>query len=109
MDTIPNLIEVLTPKKSKCKGHYYRGRVNEYIVADGSYRIDKRLVHLKRRSCSQCEECAFMFEDNTDVDLVDIPEIYNGRLYKLVAVDKHYDWETGLYDDFTLGFIEVNE
>lgn len=97
-------------ESKKCKGLWFRGKVNEYVLSDGTYRIDKRLVPLKRMSCKGCEKCDWISEyiqDDFTYGNLELPEIKNKSLYELKVVDYSTCWETGVCDDVTFGYTEV--
>ena len=101
------------PKQpSHCKGRFFRGKVNEYMLGDGSYRNDKRLTPLKRMSCQGCERCDWMFEDVSaliEYGGLEVPDIEHGALYELKMIKESRDYEMGYIDDFTLGYVKINE
>jgi len=68
-----------------CNGWFYRGKVNQYY--DGGFREDRRLVRLKRKSCSGCSGCGwideFITEDYCSDTTIDLSFVEHGGLYRL--------------------------
>lgn len=94
-----------------CKGLYYRCKVNTFLNAKGEYVHQERMVLLKRMSCSGCPQCLYLKDElRESVDpLMDKPpaidDAIHERIYILTIVNVGYDPETGIVDDWDIGFV----
>lgn len=107
-DVLPEI-----PEKEVCDGLFYRGKVNAY-TSGGNYIFDRRMMLLKRRSCSGCENCHFLLEDLNERShdnhyYPNIDHVEHGALYQLRMTNISTDWESGYVDDWELEFIKVEE
>lgn len=103
-----------TPKpEEECKGLIYRGRVNEFFNANGDYIEKKTMSPLKRKSCKGCEKCDWLTDDaNEQLGCripLEMPEIIDGNMYQLKVTSYSRDWESGLVDDWEVGFVDYVE
>ena len=76
-------MKIITPK-NQCKGLFWRGRVSSYLSDHQSIEVRKSLKLLKRKSCSGCSQCGYIWEylqeDLSYVTVDYIPNIKNGKL-----------------------------
>lgn len=95
----------------KCKGLFYRCRVNKYATwtSVGS-KITFRL--LKKRSCPGCDRCDSLLDDlrerlsphfSDSGVFPDDPK--DGEVYRLTVTSVSRDWESGVVDDWDLGLV----
>lgn len=100
-----------------CKGIVFRGYTNRYY--DG-YKVvfNQELRVLRRKSCTGCEQCGWIYEELTEMENDDNLAVYSagkegrlksGALYSVRPVDICHDPETGLIDDYALEFYEIKE
>ena len=71
-----------------CKGHVYRARVSTYIGKRGELVDIRKLIPLKRLSCSGCEICGWIDDDLSKMGVESISnfdEIEDGKRYELIA------------------------
>jgi hypothetical protein len=86
-------------KESTCKGLIFRAHINPYISSHKSFEVRKSLRLLKRKSCSGCKDCEWVW-DNIQEDIFDAGNIdilddidKDGKLYKL-----KWKWSPGPYE-----------
>jgi len=98
---------------NECKGRFYRLRQSSYINSKGEYIYQERFSPLKRISCKGCEFCDFLDEYlHESCSIYIFPRVdkpIDNAVYKLQVVEEYKDLETGIVDDFDLGFCIVNE
>ena len=100
----------------ECKGLYWRAYVSSYLSSYRSIEVKKSLKLLKRKSCSGCEQCEWLWEhiyeeiagictwDNPDY----LSELKNGKVYTF-QVNTSQGFED-LYPEIdSIEFIEVKE
>jgi hypothetical protein len=104
------------PEDEPCKGLIFRCRVNIYQNSQGAYVETKRMIPLIRQSCKGCEKCGWLTDMmDEEIDLcvnwhngslfTDDPE--DGGTYEYKVTSTSTDWETGIVDDYTTGFVKV--
>lgn len=103
--------------EDECKGLFFRGRTSAYVNGD-TYGEKVTLRLLKRMSCKGCSKCCHLIDDlNEQIyastvgtwggeSQLDI-EIKDGHIYQLQIIESSIDWESGLCDNWTVGFREV--
>ena len=97
--------------KNKCKGLFFRCRVNDYHDRGEllTQKITWRL--LKKNSCSGCGYCQGFFEDIQAVDdlsCITFPkQPKDFAIYTPMFIPGQSDWETGYLDDWEWDFREV--
>jgi hypothetical protein len=98
----------LSESNDKCKGLIYRARKNVFINSRGEIIDSKRMIPMKRLSCPGCRQCEFLLGDLRewiyDYPITVKPGFEDGELYELCVLWHSTDWETGLYDDYEIGF-----
>jgi len=90
-------------KGNECKGLIFRASVNSFIEKKGNYVYQERMILLKRKSCSGCEDCDWI-KENFEEMVADehfpiIQNIRHGCLYTLIVTYENDD------DDYELEFI----
>jgi len=104
-----NLDPIKRPDVKHCKGLYFRCRMSQFISSKGEYIYTEKMIPLKRKSCTGCDKCMPVldcFDDILDIPVV-IEKIVDGGLYKLDIINESRDWETGIIDEWDLGFVFV--
>lgn len=105
-----------TETNGPCKGIVFRGYTNRYY--DGSKVVFKQELRiLKRKSCTGCERCTWLYEALAEMEssgLVfylagKVRFFKNGALYSVRPIGFSHDPETGLIDDYALEFYEIKE
>lgn len=96
-----------------CRGLIFRCRINRFINKRGEYVETTRMIPLKRKSCSGCEECDWLMEFlSEDINLEIGSPINNcvqdNALYQYTVTYSSRDWETGIVDDLECAFVRVN-
>ena len=96
-----------------CKGKIFRARKEIYLGSNGEYVEKKKMVPLKRKSCKGCEHCAWIEECLpefvSDGDCLLPADFDENALYEIRVTKSYTDWETGIADDWEIGFVKVNE
>jgi len=97
-----------------CKGLIFRGKINRYVNGKGHYVETQRMALLKRKSCSGCSKCAYMWEEIEEGLGNDRPPIMPAhlvpeQLYNLIVTNISYDYESGNIDDWDLEFVKYSE
>lgn len=107
-----------------CNGQIYRYVQEAWTgVSDRDINFRHRFRWLKSKSCNdeECMQCNCLLDDfdeqysHLGYQLIDFDAILPhggpvvGKLYKLQLVDWSTDWETGIMDDWTIGFEEYIE
>lgn len=90
-----------------CKGRVYKCKVNKYVNGKDEYVEQIRMIPMKKMSCPGCEVCDWAdeylpdsnFWDNIEIDVID-----DGAFYMLDVINISKDWESGIVDDWDLGF-----
>ena len=109
------LIEMGKPKQSiECIGRKYKYTENSFVNSDGTLIYKKQFRMMRKQSCKGCEHCGWLDEDIanhfSEKDGVLLPDNpVHGKLYEIKCVDYYKDWETGIVEDYTLGFVEAND
>jgi hypothetical protein len=104
----------LTVKEDEveCKGLIFRAHINTFINVKGVYVVTKRLTPLKRKSCKGCEKCGWMMDEMQEFIGMEIPigdDVEDNKIYQLVVTGVGRDWESGIVDEYDLGFVEVKD
>lgn len=105
------------PKKETCEGQIYRYTRDAWVGYDGDVNFRDRFRWIKSLSCDGCERCGWLDEslreDMSNIKWgrgVELPDnLKEGQLYRLAITDWSTDWETGVCDDWTIGFEEVKD
>lgn len=95
----------------ECKGMFFRYRKNEYF-SGGVYGIKETFTLLKRKSCPGCPQCSwiddFLQEEFNAESGAEIPPyLMDMDLCELKVTNTSTDWESGLIDEITVGFVRV--
>jgi hypothetical protein len=100
-----------------CVGRVFKCVENIFVNKRGHLVYKKVLIPLIRKSCPGCEECGwqwgFVFEDFIYSDGaffecgIDLSNCEHGHYYKPKIINETKDWETGIVDDWDIGFEEV--
>jgi hypothetical protein len=103
IELFEQMIDLLDP--NPCKGLLFRGRVNNYC--QNTKIVWRQELHLlKRRSCSGCDKCWWIFDELHEQQMngVILPQngIEDGMLYRIRTTNHSRDWETGIIDDYDL-------
>ena len=109
-----NLFEVEKVKEEEngCKGLFWRANVSSFLSSHNSIEVRKSLRLLKRKSCSDCSSCAWIWEYfNEDVNIEPhdyLGKIENGKIYTFkVHTSKGFE---DLYPEVDyIEFVEVKE
>ena len=105
--------ELNTDKQPKCKGLVFRGFNNFYFNDVTGIICNKQYIKLlKRKSCSGCEHCSWIFDeiyDIMDCENLIFPEIENEKLYTISVTNVSRDYETGYVDDYDLEIVELHK
>ncbi len=114
MTTLQFIDDMQEPEPVNCKGLIFRCKINNFtngLFANATTQF--RL--LKRKSCKGCEKCYWIEEALSEQMDCDnelppvIPSVESGAMYKLEVTETSTDWESGLCDGYTLGFVKVEE
>ncbi|MFA5355284.1 MAG: hypothetical protein WC302_00900 [Candidatus Paceibacterota bacterium] len=91
-----------------CQGIFFRGSVSKYY-SGLKIAYHQELKLLKRKSCSGCPECAWIWDDLAmSMDNFIWPKVIkHGALYSIRITNKHRDWESGIVDDYDIEILEV--
>jgi hypothetical protein len=107
-----NIIEKEDDNKPTCKGIIYKCKINNFINRKGHYIEKISMIPMKTLSCKGCVTCGWIEETMDDViacdgniQFVDKPE--HNELYELKVTDTFTDWETGMVDEFYIGFVKI--
>ena len=111
------LDELLIEKEDKnsCKGLIFRGYHNEFFdPVKNHLGIKEGFKLLKRKSCSGCNNCVWIFDIMLDMVYsggIIYPEgrVKDKGLYKIKTINGSRDFETGIIDDFQFEIYEVFE
>jgi len=81
-----------------CKGLIFRGYSSFYTHNDNRIESREGVKLLKKKSCSGCERCGWMWEDITESIACDGAVIFpqnieNGELYSVRVVNEYKNWE----------------
>ena len=96
-----------------CPGIVYKARLSTYIEKGGGYVETMKLVPNKTKSCEGCDNCPCL--EDALCDLIDsdrppdLSKVEDGKFYYLIIINESTDWETGIVDDWELGFTEYVE
>ena len=110
--------EPLLPYEKKdpkyCKGLIFKGKINRYLNGKNHYVETQRMALLKRKSCTGCPKCAYMFEEleeglGCDRSPIMPTHLEHDQLYTLAVVNLSYDYYSGYLDDWDLEFIKYVE
>ena len=99
--------------QKECKGKLFKATVSAFFNNKGEYIYQEKMIPLKRESCPDCEYCAWLMENITDVvdghggSIMMENPIINNSIYKLDAINESKDLETGIIDDWDLAFMLV--
>ena len=116
-------------KKDACKGQIYRYTEEAWIGSDNDVNFRHRFRHVKSLSCNdiECSQCGWLLDDFQEQlgfletgygsrwrRLIDFDDMLPqnptlGAYYQLKVIDWSADWESGVCDDWTIGFEEWNE
>jgi hypothetical protein len=98
--------------KPTCKGAIYKCKINNFINKHGHYIEKISMIPMKSLSCKGCVTCGWIEETMDDtiscdgnIPFVDEPE--HDTLYELKVTDTFTDWETGIIDEFYIGFVKI--
>jgi hypothetical protein len=126
MDTVKISFEgILQPNEGNdvdhCKGLIYRCRDEVFVSpTNGAYVHTTKMTPLKTKTCPGCERCWGLHEA-LDEEIANMNMSYgdresmlpndpvHGGLYAFDAIDYSRDWESGLVDDVTYGFVLLIE
>lgn len=108
------------PEKKVCNGQIYRYAEEAWIGSDGDVNFRHRFRWVKSLSCNDegCNQCEWLVDDFQEQlsPILDFDSMlpHNGAkpgaYYQLKVTDYYStDWETGICDDYTIGFEEWNE
>lgn len=99
-----------------CKGLVFKCRISSWFDLK-HYKISekKELYLLKRKSCSGCNSCAWLYETFGDMnsdgdvinDIINFDIIENNKLYMISICNVSHDWETGHIDSYDLQLTEI--
>lgn len=100
-------------KEDSCKGLYYKAVKNEFFNSKGEYVESIRMRPMSRMSCKGCEDCTYILEDaklqlGMGYSLL-WDDVRIGAYYELCVTDFSRDWETGVVDDWEVGFKIVED
>lgn len=101
-------------KENDCNGRIYRLKQTFFFNAKGHYVETIKLIPMKRLSCKGCDVC-FWLDDAAEEELdcyksgLSIDEIIDGHLYALTVTEESPDWETGIIEDYQLGFVRLTQ
>lgn len=104
-------------RRETCKGLVFRLSITQHYFVDDHKRIiwvDRTVMRqLKMDSCPGCRHCGYLHEYldefTTHNDIQIRPRINPGAKYELKVVDISRDPETGVVDDWSLAFVEIEE
>lgn len=120
MDAIRNAFRAQQPKEEKepCKGLIFRLVRSAWVHENDAVGFKSQFKFLKRKSCKGCEKCMWLWDDlhericdwgndgwGSEIEFGD----KNNALYQLKVTDWSRDWESGIVDDYNLGFVEYKE
>lgn len=96
-----------------CSGLIFRCRINRFINKRGEYVETIRMIPLKRKSCSGCDQCGwlmeFLSEDiSHEIGSPIAGNIEDNALYQYTVTYSSRDWESGIVDDFECGFVKID-
>jgi len=93
----------------KCKGLFFKGRVNSYISGNNIITQNKTIRLLKRKSCLGCEACVLFFKQFSEFlndDPAILGNIENGKTY-IPVIKTKIDNNTGNVVVINISFEEV--
>jgi len=99
-----------TQTKASCKGLFFRCHAKYHAVSiNGSFAYVLRFVPEESMSCEGCEHCGFLVDSLREQDgEFNFEEAEDGALYALAVTDSSLDYETGCWDDWTVGFVRCD-
>lgn len=113
-DLAAGKIEKLEP----CKGLIFRLTRSGWAHEGDSVGFKYQFKLLKRKSCKGCDQCLFLWDDlhericdwgndgyGSNIELGE----ENQALYQLKVTNTSTDWESGMVDDWDIGFVKYNE
>lgn len=95
----------------KCKGLFFRCRINAFEGNNGNYYKSLSLILLKRRSCSGCTDCDMIREYMTEGDEMhelSVDRMKHGAVYQIL-VQAYFNSYEGYCDDAEIEINEVKE
>lgn len=112
-------VEEKTTEPEKCGGLFFRCSQDCWIGSDGDVNYRFRFRWLKRRSCTGCLQCDWLWE-NLDDDISNTPfgfcgpepdysKLRPGAIYQYKVTGYSTDWETGICDDVDVEFVLVEK
>lgn len=92
---IDQMEDIVEPGEG-CKGIFWRAKVSSFLSSHRSIEVRKSLRLLKRKSCSGCEKCYWIWDNLSEmVDEVDdyLGDIEDGEIYtyNVVVSQGYYD------------------
>jgi len=101
-------------ENAECKGKIYRASRNEYVNDKGHYVYTERMVPLKRENCPGCHKCGYLDDDLQEFaawgeGAVGMDDFEHGAKYELKVTNTYRDWETGIVDEWDLGFVKIKD
>lgn len=90
----------------ECRGLFFRCSKNEYGMRRDRIEFKTRFSFLKRMSCPGCDCCELLWDDVHE-SMPGFKNPKHGAIYRLVAHNFTYDFETGYVDGWDLDLVEV--
>jgi len=101
-----NVFDNLGFAKEPCQGQIFKAEKRWYIDKQRGYNLKLRIIPVIRKSCKCCDWDFDLSEGSIPIN---ISEIKDGELYKIIPVNCSTDFETGYLDGYDLKLIEYIE